>query len=157
MTASSAVSLVINTALAIFAIRTFSVEEYGYFAIALALIGIFGVLSETGISTVALRSMSTDHPGEANYLGLALVSELVTSLVVAPLMLPVGLLLGYPPEVIALLGIGAIYLFFQGFLAARRYLPRAPGPVLPALFLALRGGHRAQAPPFRAALGRPGS
>ena len=49
MTASSAVSLVVNTALAIYAIRTFSVEEYGHFAIALALIGIFGLLAETGI------------------------------------------------------------------------------------------------------------
>ena len=139
MTASSAVSLVVNTALAIYAIRTFSVEEYGHFAIALALIGIFGILSETGISTVALRSMSTDQPGEAKYLGVALVCELVTSLVVAPLMLPVGLLLGYPAEVIALLGIGAVYLFFQGFLAAldapfraRRVL------VFPAVFLALQ-------------------
>jgi O-antigen/teichoic acid export membrane protein len=51
----------------------------------------------------------------------------------------VGLLLGYPAEVIALLGIGVVYLFFQGFLAAldapfraRRVL------VFPALFLALQ-------------------
>ena len=139
MTASSAVSLVINAALAIFAIRTFSHQEYGHFAIALALIGIFGVLSETGISTVALRLMSTDHLGEANYLGLSLTSELVTSLVVAPLMLPVGLLLGYPSEVIALLGIGTIYLFFQGFLAALDATFRARRVlVLPALFLALQ-------------------
>jgi O-antigen/teichoic acid export membrane protein len=139
MTASSAVSLVINTALAIYAIRTFSVEEYGHFAIALALIGIFGVLSETGISTVALRSMSTDPAGEANYLGLALVAELVTSLVVAPLMLPVGLLLGYPSEVIALLAIGAVYLFFQGFLAALDATFRARRVlVFPAVFLTLQ-------------------
>src|SRR6266511_1275766 len=139
MTASSAVSLAINPALAIFAIRTFSVEEYGHFAIALALIGIFGVFSETGISTVALRLMSTDHSGEANYLGLALASELVTSLVIAPLMLPVGLLLGYPPEVIALLGIGTVYLFFQGFLAALDATFRARRVlVFPALFLALQ-------------------
>jgi O-antigen/teichoic acid export membrane protein len=139
MTASSAVSLVINTALAIFAIRTFTLEEYGHFAIALALIGIFGILSETGISTVALRSMSTDHAGEANCLGLALVSELVTSLVVAPLMLPVGLLLGYPPAVISLLAIGAVYLFFQGFLAALDAPFRARRVLIfPAFFLALQ-------------------
>ena len=139
MTASSAITFVVNTALAIYAIRTFSVEEYGHFAIALALIGIFGVLSETGISTVALRSMSTDHAGEANHLGLALVAELVTSLVIAPLMLPVGLLLGYPPEVLALLGIGTVYLFFQGFLAALDATFRARRVlVFPALFLALQ-------------------
>jgi O-antigen/teichoic acid export membrane protein len=139
MTASSAVSFVINTALAIYAIRTFSVEEYGHFAIALALIGIFGVFSETGISTTALRSMSTDHAGEANHLGVALVAEFVTSLVVAPLMLPVGFLLGYPPEVIALLGIGAMYLFFQGFLAALDATFRARRVlVFPALLLALQ-------------------
>jgi O-antigen/teichoic acid export membrane protein len=139
MTASSAVAFVINTGLAIYAIRTFSVEEYGHFAIALALIGIFGVLSETGISTVSLRSMSTDHPGEANYLGVALVAELVTSVVIAPLMLPVGLLLGYPPEVIALLGIGVVYLFFQGFLAALDATFRARRVlVFPALLLALQ-------------------
>jgi O-antigen/teichoic acid export membrane protein len=130
---------VVNTALAIFAIRTFSVEEYGHFAIALALIGIFGVLSETGISTVALRLMSTDHRGEAKHLGVALVSELVTSLLIVPLMLPVGLLLGYPPEVIALLGIGAVYLFLQGFLAALDATFRARRIlVFPALLLALQ-------------------
>jgi O-antigen/teichoic acid export membrane protein len=139
MTASSAVSFVITTALAIFAIRTFSVEEYGHFAIALALIGIFGVFSETGISTVALRSMSTDHASEANHLGLALCAELVTSLVVVPLMLPVGFLLGYPPEVLVLLGIGAVYLFFQGFLAALDATFRARRVlVFPALLLALQ-------------------
>jgi O-antigen/teichoic acid export membrane protein len=139
MTASSAIAFVINTGLAIYAIRTFSVEEYGHFAIALALIGIFGVLSETGISTASLRSMSTDHPGEANYLGVALVAELVTSVVIAPLMLPVGLLLGYPPEVIALLGIGVVYLFFQGFLAALDATFRARRVlVFPALLLALQ-------------------
>jgi O-antigen/teichoic acid export membrane protein len=139
MTASSAVAFVVNTGLAIYAIRTFSVEEYGHFAIALALIGIFGVLSETGISTVALRSMSTDHSGEANYLGVALVAEFATSGVIAPLMLPVGLALGYPPEVIALLGIGVVYLFFQGFLAAFDATFRARRVfVFPALFLALQ-------------------
>jgi O-antigen/teichoic acid export membrane protein len=139
MMASSAVSLVITAALSIYAIRTFSVEEYGHFAIALALIGIFGLLSETGISTVAIRSMSTDQHGETKYLGLALVCELLTSLVIAPLMVPVGLLLGYPSDVIVLLGVGAVYLFFQGFLAAldapfraRRVL------VFPALLLALQ-------------------
>jgi O-antigen/teichoic acid export membrane protein len=139
MTASSAVSLVINIGLAIYAIRTFSVEEYGHFAIALALIGIFGILSETGISTVALRSMSTDQSGEAKYLGLALVCELVTSLVVAPLMVPIGLLLDYPSEVIVLVGIGALTLFFQGFLAALDAPFRARRVLaFPALFLGLQ-------------------
>ena len=139
MTASSAVALAINTALAIYAIRTFSVEEYGHFAIALALIGIFGLLSETGISTVALRSMSTDQPGESRYLGLALVCELITSLVVAPLMVPVGLLLGYPSEVTALLAIGAVYLFFLGFLAALDAPFRARRVfIFPALLLVLQ-------------------
>jgi len=139
MTASSAVSFVITTALAIYAIRTFSVEEYGHFAIALALIGIFGVFSETGISTVALRSMSTDHAGEGSYLSVALVAEFATSVVIGPLMLPVAILLGYPPEVIALLGIGVVYLFFQGFLAAFDSTFRARRVlVFPALFLALQ-------------------
>jgi len=139
MTASSAVSFAVTTALAIFAIRTFSVEEYGHFAIALALIGIFAVFSETGISTVALRSMSTDTSREAHYLGLALVAELVTSLVIAPLMLPVGVLLGYPTEVLVLLAIGAAYLFFQGFLTALDAIFRARRVfVFPALLLAVQ-------------------
>ena len=139
MTASSAVALVINTALAVYAIRTFSVEEYGYFAIALALVGIFGLLAETGISTVALRSMSTDQPSEANYLGVALVCELLTSLVVAPLMVPIGLVLGYPAEVTVLLAIGAGYLFFLGFLAALDSPFRARRVfIYPAVLLALQ-------------------
>ena len=83
--------------------------------------------------------MSTDHQGEANYLGVALVAEFVTSVVIAPLMLPVGLVLGYPPEVIALLGVGVVYLFFQGFLAALDATFRARRVlVFPALFLALQ-------------------
>ena len=144
MTASSAVSLVINTGLAIYAIRTFSVEEYGHFAIALALIGIFGLLSETGISTVALRSMSTDQAGEAKYLGLALVCELVTSLVVAPLMVPVGLLLGYPSEVIVAARDRRGVPLLPGLPGrARRSFPGAAGPRLPGCVpRPAGGGHR---------------
>ena len=63
----------------------------------------------------------------------------MTSLAVAPLMVPVGLLLGYPSEVIVLLGVGAVYLFFQGFLAAFDATFRARRVlVFPSCLLALQ-------------------
>ncbi len=93
---------------------------------------------ETGISTVAFRSMSTDQAGRGEVPWPRACRELVTSLVVAPLMVPMGLLLGYPAEVIALLGSARCTCFSRAssprstLLRARRVL------VFPALFLALQ-------------------
>jgi O-antigen/teichoic acid export membrane protein len=111
-------NVVVTSALAIYAIRKFSVDAYASYSIAWALISIFALLSEMGLQTVAIREMAM-HPRNAQRdLGVALVAECATSVVVGAAMVPIGLMLGYSAEIIGLLAIGAAYLFFQGVLTA---------------------------------------
>src|SRR5205814_8960626 len=51
-------TLLAGGALAVYAVRTFSVAAYGRYAVAAAIVTIFGLLSEMGISAYALREMS---------------------------------------------------------------------------------------------------
>ena len=111
-------ALLTTGALSIYAIRTFSVEAYGHFATALALIMIFGLLSEMGISTVTLRELSMRDGEERSIVGVALWAELVTSVLAIVLIFPVALLLGYSRDVLVVLALGAGVILFQGLLAA---------------------------------------
>jgi O-antigen/teichoic acid export membrane protein len=110
--------LVASGALSIYAIRTFTTEAYGRFAIASALIMIFGLLSEMGITTIALRELAMKPERERDVLGAALWAELVTSVLAGALMFPVALALGYRGEVLGLLGLGAAIMLVQGLLSA---------------------------------------
>jgi len=111
-------ALVAAGALSIYAIRTFTTHAYGRYAIAFALITIFGLVSEMGISTLALREMAMHPAREARTLGVALWAELLTSIVTSVAMFPIALILGYSAGVLALLGIGAGIILFQGLSAA---------------------------------------
>jgi O-antigen/teichoic acid export membrane protein len=128
-------------ALSIYAIRTFSVDAYGHYAIAFALISIFGLLSEMGISTVALRELAMHSDRQSSIAGIALWAELITSAVAMGLIFPIAFLLGYSHEVLVVIAIGAGVILFQGVLAAleacfqaRRLL------VYPAFFWAVQAG-----------------
>jgi O-antigen/teichoic acid export membrane protein len=118
MFAARVYALVTIGVLSIYAIRTFSVDAYGRYATAFALITIFGLLSEMGISTVALREMSMRVGEERSIAGVALWAELVTSFFAIVLMFPVALLLGYSRDVLVVLALGAGVILFQGLLAA---------------------------------------
>jgi O-antigen/teichoic acid export membrane protein len=110
--------LVASGALAIYAIRTLSTEAYGRFAIASALIMIFGLLSEMGITTIALRELSANPQREQKVFSTALSAELATSVVAAVLMFPVAIALGYRGDVLVLLAIGAPIILLQGLVVA---------------------------------------
>src|SRR5512133_3589273 len=111
-------NLIVGTALAIYAIRTFSVDTYASYSIAWALISIFALWSEMGLQTVAIREMAMQPRTAQRHLGVALVAECATSVVVGAVMVPIGLVLGYSKEIVGLLAIGAAYIFFQGVLTA---------------------------------------
>jgi O-antigen/teichoic acid export membrane protein len=111
-------NLIVGTALAIYAIRTFSVDAYASYSIAWALISIFALWSEMGLQTVAIREMAMQPRTAQRHLGVALVAECATSVVVGAAMVPIGLVLGYSKEIVGLLAIGAAYIFFQGVLTA---------------------------------------
>jgi O-antigen/teichoic acid export membrane protein len=118
MVAARVYLLVVSGALAIYAIRTFTTEEYGQFVIASALIMIFGLLSEMGIATITLRELAMASQPARDILGVAVWAELITSVVAAALMFPTALILGYGGEVLGLLAIGAGIILIQGLLAA---------------------------------------
>ena len=113
MLVARGLTLAASGALSIFAIRTFSVDEYGRYAVALALITIVALVSEAGISSLALRTMS-DAPGRAEEtLGTAFAAEAATTVLAVAAIFTVALILGYPRSVFALLAIGSGLLLFE--------------------------------------------
>jgi O-antigen/teichoic acid export membrane protein len=115
---SRVVTLVSGGALAIYAIRTLSVEDFGRYSIALALAMILSLLSEMGISSLAVRKIAHKPEQESRVLAVALAAELATSAAAAALLVPVALLLRYPAEVIGLVAIAAVAVLVQGLLTA---------------------------------------
>jgi O-antigen/teichoic acid export membrane protein len=118
MVAGRVYLLVASGALSIYAIRSFSTEAYGRFAIASALIMIFGLISEMGIATITLRELAMASERARDILAVAVWAELITSVLAAALMFPTALILGYRGEVLGLLAIGAAIILIQGLLAA---------------------------------------
>jgi O-antigen/teichoic acid export membrane protein len=116
MLLARAFTLVAGGALIVYAARTLTVAEYGRYAVVVAIMAIFGLLSEMGISALALREMSPPEARLAQILGVALAAEIVTSVVAAALLVPTGVALGYSSAVLALLAIAAGVLLFQGLL-----------------------------------------
>jgi O-antigen/teichoic acid export membrane protein len=109
-------TLLAGGALAVYAVRTFSVAAYGRYAVAAAIVTIFALLSEMGISSYALRQMSHEDEPAGRTLGVALAAEVATSVVAIALLVPIALALGYSSDVILLLAIGSGVLLFQSLL-----------------------------------------
>jgi polysaccharide transporter, PST family len=109
--------LAVGGVVSILAARTFTVESFGYYSIALSLVAIFGMLSEAGLGFLAMRRFGEEPEREAGTLGVALSAEVLTSLAAVAVMVPVALLLGYPAAVIGPVAIGALVVFAQGFIS----------------------------------------
>jgi O-antigen/teichoic acid export membrane protein len=134
-------TLVAGGALAIYAVRSFSVAAYGRYAVAVALITIIASLSEMGISARALRTMSYDEARTRETLGIALAAEVVTSAAAAAVLVPVGLLLGYSRSVLILLAIGVVVILVLGLLPPVETVFKARRTMLyPAIFTAVQTG-----------------
>ena len=116
MLLARAFTLASGGALIVYAARTFSVSEYGRYSVAVAMMAIFGLLSEMGISSLALRELSLPEARRAHILGVALEAEILTSVAAAALIVPVGVVLGYSHAVLWLLALAATSLLFQGLL-----------------------------------------
>jgi O-antigen/teichoic acid export membrane protein len=115
---SHAISLITGGSLAIYAIRSFSVEDYGRYSIALALTTLLSMFSEMGISTLAVREMSYRPDQERQLLGVALAAELVTSIAAVVLLVMLAIVLGYSATIVGLAAIGCLIVVFQGLQAA---------------------------------------
>jgi O-antigen/teichoic acid export membrane protein len=104
--------------LAVVTVRVLSVQEYGRYATAMAIIVVVGVIAELGISALATRQIALDEEHTARILGVALSAEIATATVGAALLVPLGLALGYPASVIVILALGSLLVLAQGALAA---------------------------------------
>jgi O-antigen/teichoic acid export membrane protein len=109
---------VASALLAIVTVRVLSVEDYGRLATAMAIVAVVGIVTESGISGLATRQITLDEQRTDSILGLALSAEATTAVVGGLLLVPLGLLLGYPHAVIVLLALGAVLILAQGALAA---------------------------------------
>ncbi|MDX6676601.1 MAG: hypothetical protein QOE31_653 [Solirubrobacteraceae bacterium] len=104
--------------LAVVTVRILSVEDYGRLATAMAIVAVVGIVAESGIAALATRQITLDEHRTGPILGLALSAEAATATLGGILLVPLGLLLGYPSTVVVLLGLGALLIVAQGALAA---------------------------------------
>jgi O-antigen/teichoic acid export membrane protein len=93
--ASRLISIVLGGALSIFAIRSFDVEEWGRYSTIVALVAIFGMFTEAGISTLTLREASSEPEREGQILTLAQSAVALTGSVSLVLMVLTAAVLGY--------------------------------------------------------------
>jgi O-antigen/teichoic acid export membrane protein len=103
---------------AVLTIRTLSVSQYGVLATGLALTAVVAAVTELGVTTVTAREIARQPDQTGSRLGTAVAAQLFTGCAGAALLVPVGLLLGYPPATLAVLGVGTIVVLAQGVLAA---------------------------------------
>ena len=93
--ASRVVGIVLSGGLAIYAIRTLSVQEWGRYSIVISLIAIFTVVTEAGLATLTLRELSSHPEHESRTLRTALSAVLTTGTASVLLMLLTAAVLGY--------------------------------------------------------------
>lgn len=104
---------VVSGGISIYAIRRFSEAEWGRYSTALALIAIFVVVSELGLSTLVLREMTARPPQTPRLLGIGVRAVARTALVSAILIVPAALLLGYSTATITLVAVGLPILLLE--------------------------------------------
>ncbi len=117
---SQTLGLVAGGVVSVIAIRTFSDVTWGQYAVATSLVSIFTVFSELGLSSLALREMSTDPARAAVILGTGMSAVARTALASAIGAVAVALALRYDSPILVLVAVGLPTLFLQPLLAMIR-------------------------------------
>lgn len=104
--ASRVISIVLGGALSVFAIRSFNVEQWGRYSTVVALLAIFGMFTDAGLSTLTLREASSQPEREGQILTLAQSAVALTGSLSLVLMFATAAVLGYldRPTLLALAG-----------------------------------------------------
>jgi O-antigen/teichoic acid export membrane protein len=106
-------SVLVGGGVSIYAIRTLSVEDWGTYSTALALIAVFTVFSGLGIGQLALREMTADPAGMQAVVARSLGSLIITCSAAATVLAPTVLLLGYSSRVLLVILIVSPLLLFE--------------------------------------------
>ena len=118
--ASQILGMVAGGAVSIIAIRGLSGTAWGQYAVATALVSVFIVFSELGLSTLTLRELST-HPAKASAtLGTALLAVAIAATFSATLIVPIAVALGFDYASRLMVAIAVPTLFFQPLLGIIR-------------------------------------
>jgi O-antigen/teichoic acid export membrane protein len=108
------VGLIFGAALSVYAIRQFSVAEWGQYSTVVSLVAIFGVFTEAGISSLTVREITSDPRREAGVLSLATSAVAVTAVGSVLLMVLISYLMGYATSWPAVVGVGVCLVATQG-------------------------------------------
>lgn len=111
--ASQGLVIGVYGAVGILAVRLVSTADWGRYSTAMALIGVLVVVSELGITTLALREMSSDVSASPLIYGSAALALCVTSGAAALLLAPSVYLLSYSWSIAALVALAAPLLLLQ--------------------------------------------
>ena len=113
MLASQGLLIVVYGLVGILGVRLVTTADWGEYSTAMALIAILVVVAELGISTLALREMSSSAAESALLYGSAVLSLCVTAGVAVLLLGPSVYLLGYSWSVAALVALAAPLVLLQ--------------------------------------------
>jgi O-antigen/teichoic acid export membrane protein len=106
--------LVFGAALSVYAIRQFSVAEWGQYSAVVSLVAIFGVFTEAGISSLTVREITSHPHRETAVLSLAMSAVAVSAAASVILMALISYLLGYAASWPIVVGISACLVATQG-------------------------------------------
>jgi O-antigen/teichoic acid export membrane protein len=116
--AARAFGVVAMALAAVITVRSLSVSEYGQLTAAMALVSMVAWLTDAGVGTLAIRQIAERPDQIERRLSVALAAELAVSVVAALLVVPLGLLLGYSPTLLAILGVGTTIVLAYAVLSA---------------------------------------
>ncbi len=98
--------------LVIYAARQLGTHGFGVYSLVLAMLGIFYILTDFGLGTLATRDLARNPESEQRYLSNIFIMRLFLSLLAGLGLVGAAAALGHPPAVIGLTAIAALSLFF---------------------------------------------
>jgi O-antigen/teichoic acid export membrane protein len=117
MLGSQAFVTLVAGIVSIYAVRNLATSAWGHYSTAFALVVVFSVFAGPGLSSLALRELTSDRARQSEILGVAFQALAWTACVAAVALFATTALLGYPRAVFALVVVLAPFLFLDTALA----------------------------------------
>jgi O-antigen/teichoic acid export membrane protein len=90
-------------------------ESFGIFSFATAVVLIFGIFADLGLSTLITRELSRDKSLEKIYIGNFIPIKVILSIIIYSILVLFGNLMGYPQVTLNVLYIFGLFMIINGF------------------------------------------
>ena len=90
-------------------------ESFGIFSFATAVVLIFGIFADLGLSTLITRELSRDKSLEKIYIGNFIPIKVILSIIIYSILVLFGNLMGYPQVTLNVLYIFGLFMITNGF------------------------------------------